>query len=51
LSAKCKVLALDELKIGLQRGGHVEGHNHGFVGVWRDAFDAQGVKMGAHSDV
>jgi hypothetical protein len=39
---------LRELKVVLQRGGHVERHDHGFIGVWRDAFDTQGMEVGAH---
>jgi hypothetical protein len=42
------VLALGELKVVLQRGGHIKRHDDGFVGVGRDAFNAQGMEVGAH---
>jgi hypothetical protein len=42
------VLALRELEVALQRSGYIKRHDDGFVGIGRDAFDAQGMEVGAH---
>jgi hypothetical protein len=42
------VLTLGELEVVLQCSGYIKRHDDGFVGVGRDAFDAQGMEVGAH---
>ena len=48
MGAQGEMLALGKFKVTFECAGYIKGHDDSFIGVGCDAFDAQGVEMGAH---